>query len=300
MRKEKNLSKNKVDDTDISTYVVNDNTVENPNSTKRKKSKPKKNKNELTPEQRLKKKKRKLVALSICTVLLIVFMINILILPATAKYSRVEPQVYTGSNAYIIDGKPLISAHRAGGDLAPEETLMAFEKCMAPTDYRVDIVEFDLHITKDNQLVLLHDATVDRTSNAIEYFGGKKNKVINRTLAELKELNFGENFVDVDGKRPYKGLRGEDIPDNIKILTLDEILTFLTEKRPDDLHYIIEIKDGGSDGERAMDILYEKMVEYNIVDKTIVGTFQNNVTKYIDKKYPSLTRSASILEVLNF
>ena len=264
--------------------------------------KDKKMKKELTPEQKIKKKKRKLISLSICLVLLLVFMINIIFLPISANNPRVDAvNSYTGDNNYIkFQDRALISAHRAGGDLAPEETLMAFEKCMEPVNYKVDIVEFDLHITKDNELILLHDATVDRTSNAVEYFGKEKNKVRDRTLAELKELNFGENFVDINGKTPYKGLRGKDIPENIKILTLDEILTFLTATRPSDLHYIIEIKDGGKDGEQAMDILYDRMVKYNIVDKTIVGTFQNNVTKYIDQKYPKLTRSASILEVLNF
>lgn len=262
----------------------------------------KKEKKVLTPEQKIKRKKKKLVALSICFVLFMVLMINLVFLPLSAGNSRVNAvNSYTGENHYIkFQDRALISAHRAGGDLAPEETMMAFEKCMEPIDYKVDIVEFDLHITKDNKLVLLHDDTVDRTSNAVEYFGKKKNRVRERTLAELKELNFGENFVDVNGKTPYKGLRGKDIPDNIKILTLDEILTFLTSTRPNDLYYIIEIKDGGKDGELAMDILHDRMVKYGIVDKTIVGTFKDNVTKYIDKKYPELTRSASIMEVLNF
>lgn len=42
------------------------------------------------------------------------------------------------------------------------------------------------------------------------------------------------------------------------------------------------------------------MVEYDIVQNTIVGTFQGNVTNYFDEKYPMLKRSASIIEVLDF
>ena len=256
---------------------------------------------EMTDEQKKKYKRRKTakrVTLTIVSLILIVFIFNFFLLPLSYTNSRVETvteNIY--NNPYIRLGKnPLISAHRAGGDLAPEETLKAFRACMAPTDYRVDIVEFDLHLTKDNELVLLHDGTVDRTSNGIEHFGKKDIKVIDKTLAELKELNFGENFPGLDGSYQYRGKRGDEIDPEIKILTLDEVLTFLTNERPDDLNYIIEIKDGGKDGERAMDKLNKKMHEYNIVDKTIVGTFKDNVTRYIDKQYPDLIRSASIIE----
>ncbi len=242
-----------------------------------------------------------IVKWTIISIIIAVVLVNFLALPLTGNYSRVdEINVYDGDNRYItFDERTLISAHRAGGGLAPEETMMAFEKCMTATDYVVDIVEFDLHITADDQLVLLHDDTVNRTSNATEFYGKRHVKVIDKTLAELKQLNFGENFMDEDENYPYRGLRGDEIPDNIKILSLDEILTYLTSVRAD-LNYIIEIKDGGSDGERAMDILYQKMEEYGITDHVIVGTFKDNVTKYIDAKYPDLTRSASVMEVIDF
>lgn len=260
----------------------------------------KKVKKQLTEEQILKKERGRVIAWTIVWIIFVVFLINIIILPLSASRGRPLGDVQN-ENKYIVgNNKPLISAHRAGGSLAPEETLLAFEKCMEPTNYKVDIVEFDLHITKDGELILLHDGKVDRTSNSQEVFGTKDVKVKDKTLEELKTLNFGENFVAPDGSTPYKGLKGDDVPDNVKILELDTILAFLTSTRPNDLYYIIEIKDGGKDGEIAMDKLHDKMVEYNIVDKTIVGTFQNNVTEYIDKKYPELTRSGSILEVLNF
>ncbi len=248
-----------------------------------------------------KDKINKIVKWTITSLIIAVVLVNFLALPLTGDYSRVdEIKVYEGDNRYItFDERTYISAHRAGGDLAPEETLMAFEKCMKATDYVVDIVEFDLHITADDQLVLLHDDTVNRTSNATEFYGDDDVEVIDKTLAELKQLNFGENFEDINGNYPYRGLRGDQIPENVKILSLDEILTYLTSVRPD-LNYIIEIKNGGKDGERAMDILYAKMQQYGITDHVIVGTFKDNVTRYIDKQYPDLTRSASIMEVMDF
>jgi len=243
----------------------------------------------------------KKIVLSIVAVAVVVLLINFLILPLTGKYSRTDAPIASG-NDYIVnyDGKTsLISAHRAGGDLAPEETMKAFELCMTASDYRVDIVEFDLHLTKDEKLVLLHDDTVNRTSNATEAYGKKKVKVKDKTLAELKELNFGENFQATDGSYPYRGLRGADIPDNVKIVALDEILTYLTSVRSD-LNYIIEIKDGGKTGERATDILCETMERFGITKQVILGTFKDNVTRYMTKNYPHIARSASIAEVLNF
>ncbi|MEG2274730.1 MAG: glycerophosphodiester phosphodiesterase family protein, partial [Clostridia bacterium] len=249
-----------------------------------------------------KKKQKKIIGWTVGAAIFAVFAVNILILPFTTSLPRVENMSsYSGNNPSIcFDEGVMLSAHRAGGDLAPEETLQAFELCMTSKNYVVDIVEFDLHITKDNQLVLLHDDTLDRTSNSAQHFGEKDVKVIDKTYDELRQLNMGENFKKLDGTFPYRGLRGDQISDDIKILGLNEILTYLASMRGEDLHYIIEIKDGGSDGERAMDILNSTLLKFGIEDRTVVGTFKNNVTKYIDDKYPNLHRSASILEVLDF
>ncbi|MBR2056249.1 MAG: hypothetical protein IJ978_01170 [Clostridia bacterium] len=243
--------------------------------------------------------KRDFIIKTALKVLLVAVLFQFVFMPLTGFLPRVEEGwTVDSTNPHIcFQNGAKISAHRAGGDLAPEETMSAFKLCVEATEYEVDILEFDLHMTKDGQLVLMHDDTVNRTSNATEHFGDKSVYVKDKTLAELKELNFGENYEALDGSYPYRGLRGDDIPEDVKILTLDEILTYLKGK---DLDYIIEIKDGGELGKRAMDKLYDTMVEYDILDRTIVGTFQGNVTKYIDEKYPDVTRSASIVEVLGF
>ena len=213
---------------------------------------------------------------------------------------KVDPVTrYDGDNPYIVfDEEAQISAHRAGGALAPENTMMAFETCLSATDYRVDILEFDLHLSKDGVLFLLHDDTLDRTSDARERFGGKNIKASDKTFAEIKSLNMGENYCAPDGSYPYRGLRGDEIPANLRAVSLDEILTLLRPRR--DLDFIIEIKDGKEVGKKAADLLYRKLCDYDILERTVVGTFHGEVSRYLDEKYPDIIRSAGIGEVLEF
>ena len=80
-------------------------------------------------------------------------------------------EVYNTTNKDIFS-ETKISAHRSGAGVYPEETMLAFEACV--NNFKVDYYEFDLHITKDDVLILLHDSTLDRTSNCEEVFGEKK------------------------------------------------------------------------------------------------------------------------------
>ena len=111
---------------------------------------------------------------------------------------------YETDNPHIVDSDlPLVSAHRSGGGIAPEETMMAFKNCAENPGFDVDIFEFDLHITKDDVLVLLHDDTLDRTSNSQEVFGRKDVRPEEFTYDELRSLNMGAKFEDEDGNMPY-------------------------------------------------------------------------------------------------
>ena len=276
-------------------------------------SKRKVNDENLTPEEleakRIKKRKIKLAVWIPVGILLFVLVLNVVILPLTSNSARTaHVEAYAGDNPYITFddvGGLYLSAHRAGGDLAPEETKSAFRLCMEATDYQVDVLEFDLHLTKDNQLVLLHDHELGRTSNGEKLFF-KGVKVCDLTLAELKTVNFGYNFKDPNtGEYIYRHdmSAAEIAAHEIGIFTLEEILTYVEEEaRPDHgMHYVIEIKDKGERGKKSMDILYDAMVAHGILNRTIVGTFNGDITNYIDKEYKGkVTRSAGILEVVNF
>ncbi len=202
------------------------------------------------------------------------------------------------TNPYITEEKALVSAHRSGKDIAPENTMEAFQYCIETEDFNVDIFEFDLHITKDGKLILLHDSTLDRTTNSAEHFGAEGVKPSEKTYEELRELNFGENFENKEGEYPYRGLRGEDIPDELRAVLLEDVLDYLESNG--DFQYIIEIKDSGENGKNACDELYRILKEKDLLEDVVFGTFNPDVTAYADKHYPDMLRSASIIETIVF
>src|SRR5579885_3854665 len=63
---------------------------------------------------------------------------------------------------YVVHDKPLFFAHRGGSGLAPENTLVAFERGLS---FGADALELDIQTTKDEEIVVIHDPTVDRTTN---------------------------------------------------------------------------------------------------------------------------------------
>ncbi|MGM9615564.1 MAG: glycerophosphodiester phosphodiesterase family protein [Oscillospiraceae bacterium] len=195
-------------------------------------------------------------------------------------------------------GVTMLSGHRAGGGIAPENTMMALKNCVESTEYELDIFEFDLHMTADGVLVLLHDATLDRTSDAAEVFGEENVDVGSKTFAELRQLNMGAKFVADDGSMPYAGLSGDDVPDDLRIITLSEALTYLEQNG--DYGYIIEIKNSEELGFLAADMLYMILRQHDCLDRAVIGTFHNEVTDYIDRYYPDMLRSAGVNEVLDF
>ena len=102
-------------------------------------------------------------------------------------------------------------AHRGGGRLAPEHTLVAYENALR---VGADVIEFDLHATSDGVIVILHDATVDRTTDG-------SGVVRNMTYAELRQLDAGYRFTrDGGATYPWRGM-GVTIP------TLEEALALL-------------------------------------------------------------------------
>ena len=231
---------------------------------------------------------------------LLCIVLVIAIIGAAQFFHRSDPKnrkQYETTNPFIT-GETAISAHRSGAGDFPEETLAAFRGCAENAEFQVDYFEFDLHMTADDILVLSHDSTLDRVSDAVSVFGAENVLVREKTLAELKQLNIAAQFMNDAGETPYAGLHGDAVPDELRILSLDEVLDYLTAAG--DYHYIIEIKDGGEVGLAAADQLYATLAARGLLDRVIVGSFRDEVASYITANYPDMHRSASPEEVVQF
>ena len=172
--------------------------------------------------------------------------------------------------------RPLVIAHRGGAGLWPENTLYAFERAR---ELGVDMIETDVHSTSDGVLVLMHDATVDRTTNGT----GRINEM---TLAELKKLDAGYRF-STDGMKtfPQRG-RGLTVP------TLEEVFAQLPEMR-----FTIEPKqERPSLAKPLCRIIREK----GMTNKVFIGSFRQTVLDEFRKECPEIATSASPVEVSEF
>ncbi len=235
--------------------------------------------------------------------ILIAILIIIVVLVAVAAgmyFHRSSPEnveKYDTTNPFICE-KAQIAAHRSGAGILPENTLMALRECVENEDYNPDVFEFDLHMTADGVPVLLHDESLDRVADSVYVFGEEGVTPGDKTYEELRQLNMGAGFTADDGSTPYKDLHGEDVPDELKILSLDDALGYLTEAG--DYRYVIEVKDPGEVGMKCVDILYDTLVKYDIVDRVAFGSFNGEVSDYKDEAYPDFIRGAHASEVLDF
>ncbi|MGD0643281.1 MAG: glycerophosphodiester phosphodiesterase family protein [Candidatus Bathyarchaeia archaeon] len=119
--------------------------------------------------------------------------------------------------------------HRGARAYAPENTLASFKKAL---EIGVDAVELDVRRTKDNQLVVIHDTNVKRTTDG-------EGLVSELTLKEIKG---------------FSAEKGEKIP------TLHEALDFLDKK----VKVFVELKETGIE-EQVLSIVHEKGIEKNVV-----------------------------------
>jgi glycerophosphoryl diester phosphodiesterase len=115
----------------------------------------------------------------------------------------------------------LVVAHRGASDRAPENTMEAFR---LGVEDGADAIELDVHLTADGQLAVIHDDTLDRTTD-------RAGAVASLTLAQIREADAGARFAGPDGSYPYRG-RGLTVP------TLSEVLAWL----PDAIGLVVEIK----------------------------------------------------------
>ena len=138
--------------------------------------------------------------------------------------------------------KPGISAHRGSSDVAPENTLATFRAALA---ILVDYIEIDVRTTKDGKLVILHDGTLNRTTNGA-------GSVKDQPLTDLKRLSAANGF----GNR----FQAEQIP------TLEETCQLLTDwnaHHATKTNLYVDCKDV------APETLVEILTTYGLLDRAV-------------------------------
>lgn len=163
-----------------------------------------------------------------------------------------KPQQREGKLALQFD-RPIILAHRGGSHLAPEHTMPAFEKS---AQLGVDGFEIDIRLTKDEEIIVFHDATIDRTTDG---FG----LVAEMTLEEINAFNHGYQFEDLEGYTPFRDKK-------VDVVTLRELLeTYST------MLVNIDIKDAPDtyEGSLMPSKLWRLIEELGAEDRVVVTSF---------------------------
>ncbi len=169
-----------------------------------------------------------------------------------------------------------VIAHRGGAGLAPENTMVAFQNAVS---MGVDMLEMDVHMTKDGHIVVIHDATVDRTTDGV-------GKVADMTLQEVQALDAGYRFTRDGGiTYPYRG-KGVRIP------TLDDVLAAFPHARMS-----IEIKP---DDLTVTDKVVALVKKHYAESRVLLVSFNNEVVHRVRVIDPDIVTGASRKEMYLF
>jgi len=146
---------------------------------------------------------------------------------------------------------PLIAAHRGGAGLWPENSLTAFRHALT---LPVDLIEFDVHRSRDGVLVVHHDATLERTTTG-------HGPLADKSWAELQRLS-------------VKGTFGERPP------LLDEVIA-LARPTPVDLRLEIKCKADRSRYDGIEAEIIQTLRAKNMLDRTIITSFDWDVLETV-------------------
>ena len=161
----------------------------------------------------------------------------------------------------------MVIAHQGGEWLRPSNTLAAFDNAM---ELGVDVLEMDIHQTQDGVIILMHDATVDRTTDG-------SGAIKEMSFDEIRALDAGYYWTDDDGATyPYRG-------QGIQVPTLEELF-----QRYPDMRMNIEIKQETPSMVRPFCQLIH---DYNMQDKILVATFHQATVEEFREDCPDVITS---------
>lgn len=161
-------------------------------------------------------------------------------------------------------------AHRGSTLLAPENTLPAFELALS---HGADVMEIDVRLSRDGEVIVIHDERLDRTCNA-------QGRVRDMRLRELKQLDAGYHFTDLEG-RLYRGCGTE-------LLSLAELFEQLPHTAIN-----VDIKDKSKEAAWAVAKVIEQSGRTTDVN---IGSFHEQTVAHFRERLPEVTTAATRAE----
>jgi glycerophosphoryl diester phosphodiesterase len=176
--------------------------------------------------------------------------------------------------------RPIVFGHRGASGEAPENTLVAFERAL---EQGAAILETDVHVTRDGEVVIAHDADVARTTNG-------SGNIAELRLGELAGLDAGHHFSpDGGASHPYRGL-------GVRIPTLREVFQRLPGVR-----FNIELK---SDDPRLVKAVVALVAEHAREHLTLLAAAEEPtlaaVRAELERRAIGAALGASLADVLGF
>ncbi len=156
---------------------------------------------------------------------------------------------------------PFVVGHRGIPDQAPENTI---ESSQLAVEKGADIVELDIYVTKDKELVVIHDGTLDRTTNGT-------GNVQNMTLEEIRQYTANQSY-----KVPSA------YPD-VKVPTFRE---YLEAFKDTDTQLFVELKSEQND---LVPLFVEQVKEYDMEDQISVISFSTGQIKRVNDQMPTMS-----------
>ena len=157
-----------------------------------------------------------------------------------------------------------VAAHRGNVVGYPENTIAAYRSAY---EIGADMIELDLHMTKDGEIVLIHDADLSRTADV-------SGKIHELTLDEILRADVG-----IKKGEEFKGTR---------VPTLRQFCEFAAAEN-NTMQFNFEFKDNFGYGEQWAKTCADKIIEmvdnYGLWDRSFVNSFDGKILKYVEEKY---------------
>ena len=182
-------------------------------------------------------------------------------------------------------------AHQGGSFEAPSSTLLAVGRAI---ERGANAIELDVHATKDRQLVVCHDETVDRTTN---HHGA----IVNFTLEQLREMDNAYWWIAGDtvthGRDDEEYFYRGDAPDDrrLGIVTLEEVSSAFPG-----VMLNLDIKRTGPDVEPYEELLANELRRLALTDTVIVASFHDSAIQSFRAFVPEVATSAATNEMAVF